>query len=71
MNKPMTYEVWESCKKYSVKAESLWEAITIALMKFFSEENEHYIEDSFLVDEDITFWYPDEKYDLNSIINNL
>jgi hypothetical protein len=54
--------VWQSYKRYKVKANSLQEAAEIAIKQFLSEPDETYIEDSFEVDEIIHDEYPGEDF---------
>ena len=63
--------VWQSIKTYKMEAESLEQAIELALKQFFSEPDEQYLEDSFEVDTIIEDWYSDEDYDMNKIMNRL
>ena len=71
----MIYKIpitWESYKRYSVEAENIEEAIKLALKKFFSEPDEHYLEDSFqVVTEFLEEEHPNEEFDLNKIYNEL
>lgn len=62
---------WESYKTYSVEAENLQEAVTIALQTFLKEPDENYLTDSFTIDEMVYEDYQDENFDINVAIQNL
>jgi len=69
-----TYNIpilWQSYKRYSVKAESLEEAVELALKKFLKEPDENYLEDSFEIDDLLGDDYPDEEFDLNKILQKV
>ncbi len=59
--------VWQSYKRIPVEAESLQEAVKLALKQFLSEPDDLYIEDSFEIDEILGEDYPEETFDLNKI----
>lgn len=63
--------VWQSIKQYKVEAESLQQAVEIALKQFFSEPDEQYLEDSFEIDSIVEEWYENEQYDIDKAIENL
>ena len=63
-----TYNIpilWQSYKRYSVKAESLEEAVELALKKFLKEPDDNYLDDSFEIDDILGDDYPDEEFDLH------
>ena len=69
-----TYKIpirWESYKRVTVEAENLQSAIYLALKQFLSEPDELYLEDSFEIDSIIKEDYPEEKYNLQEIYDNL
>jgi|LakMenE01Jun11ns_1017448.scaffolds.fasta_scaffold9900469_7 hypothetical protein len=41
--------MWESCKKYNVKAENLQEAITKALKEFIKEPDDNFLDNSLTI----------------------
>ena len=63
--------VWESYKRVDVEAENLQSAVYLALKQFLSEPDETYICDSFEIDDIIEDEHPDEKYNMNEILENL
>ena len=63
--------IWESCKTYRVKAETLEEACVLALRTFLSEPDENYLEDSFSIDEMVLDENPNEIYDYQKVLNAL
>lgn len=63
--------VWQSYKRIHVQAENLEEAVKLALKQFLSEPDDLYIEDSFEIDEILGDDYPDEKFDLNKILQEI
>jgi len=62
---------WESYRRVKVKANSLQEAIVLALKQFLSEPDEEYLCDSFNIDEVLEDEYPDESYDMNDVLEGL
>lgn len=68
------YEIpilWESYKRYSVEANSLEEAVKLALKQFLIEPDENYIDDSFSIDDIISYEHPNEKFDFKKIVNEI
>lgn len=63
--------VWQSYKRIPIQAENLEEAVKLALKQFLSEPDDLYIEDSFEIDEILGDDYPDEKFDLNKILQEI
>lgn len=69
-----TYNIpvlWQSYKRYSVKAESLEEAVELALKKFLKEPDDNYLDDSFEIDDILGDDYPDEEFDLNKVLQKI
>ena len=72
-NNEQEYEIpitWQSFKRYKVTAKTLEEAVTKSLKQFFSEPDDHYIEDSFDIDP-IIEEETGETFNMVSIINQL
>lgn len=63
--------LWESYKRYSVEANTLQEAVEIALKQFLSEPDEEYLEGSFNIDNILEDEYPGETFNLDKIIQKL
>lgn len=63
--------IYQSIETFEVEAEDLQSAVYQALKIFLSTEDNTYIEDSFEIDSIVDDEYPDEKYDINVITNNL
>lgn len=63
--------IWESYKRYDVEAENLQEAVEKALKNFLAEPDDHYIEDSFQIDDIIYDEYPNEDFDIHLIHKKL
>jgi hypothetical protein len=63
--------IWQSYKRFDVDAETLEDAVAIALKQFFSEPCDMYLEDSFEIDNVLEEEYPDEDYDLNKILSKI
>lgn len=55
---------WESYKEYTIQAQNLQEATSLALNKFLAEPDENYINDSFYVDDMVYDMYPEEELDI-------
>lgn len=63
--------VYQSVMTMSVEADNLEEAVTKALKEFLSIPDDNYLQDSFEIDGILEENYPDEKYNLNNVLNNL
>ena len=63
--------IWESYTRINVDANSLQEAIEIALRIFLSIPDENYIEDSFGIDGIVKDEYPNETFDINIVCENI
>lgn len=69
-----TYKIpitWQSFQEFEVEAETLEKAILIALKKFMSINDDNYIDDSWEIDGIIYDNYPNEKFNINDITEEL
>lgn len=69
-----TYKIpilWESIQTFEVEAENLEDAVKAAVKEFLAIPDEHYLEDSFSIDNMIDDDYPDESYGINKILNEV
>ncbi len=69
-----TYKIpiyWESYKTYELEAENLQDAVNKALEQFFSEPDEHYIDDSCDIDGIVFDDYPDEDFTMHDAYEHL
>ena len=63
-----TYEIpitYSSLHIVNVEAESLQDAVNIAVKEFLAIPDDKYMDDSITLDDILEDWYPDEDYDLN------
>ena len=63
-----TYEIpitYSSLHLVNVEAESLQDAVNIAVKEFLAIPDDKYINDSIALDDILEDWYPDEDYNLN------
>lgn len=68
----MKYEIpiiWQSTKTYSIEAGNLQEAVEKALGLFLYEPDQHYIEDSWQIDDVV--YDLNEPLDLDSVISKI
>ena len=54
-----------------IEADTLENAIELALKEFFAIPDENYLQDSFEIDEIVIDNYPNEDYDMAKIIQKL
>ena len=69
-----TYNIpilWQSYKRYYVKAESLEEDVELDLKKLIKEPDDNYLDDSFEIDDILGDDYPDEEFDLNKVLQKI
>lgn len=58
---------WKSYKEYTVIAENLQEAASLAVKEFLAKPDENYLSDSYYVDDIIYDNYPKEELDILKI----
>jgi hypothetical protein len=61
--------MWQSSKDYQVEAESLQDAVRIALKQFFSEPDENYLSDTAIVDSVVEEY--GEGFDMNKALQDI
>jgi hypothetical protein len=69
-----TYSIpitWTSCKRYDVEAETLQEALALALATFLREPDDNYLEGFEVDDIGLREDYPEEEYDVADAVQNL